>query len=345
MDEPLDDHDDLGDGEDGLPDAASGATAPAERSPLDGLSDHELEDRLAHDPASLGSLSIGATNAGLLVNGVQMPAGERWDVIDRAHAWGTRETVDAIVRCIDAVHKQFPQSPKLYIGHISAERGGHLSPHKSHQAGRDADISYYLDGNRRGFFRATKANLDRARTWAFVRALITETDVELILIDTSVQKILKDYAAQIGEDQAFLDDVFQVGGRSPRPLIRHAKGHGNHLHVRFYSPLAQRAGARLHPILAKQGRVRVPSNYVLHRVQKGQTLGIIAKRYGTTVEAIQSANGMRSVNIRAKQVVRIPRPGTVRLVGRPIVVPPRRLPPPRAAAAAAAPAATRGPVE
>ncbi|MGH7859098.1 MAG: LysM peptidoglycan-binding domain-containing protein [Candidatus Binatia bacterium] len=44
-----------------------------------------------------------------------------------------------------------------------------------------------------------------------------------------------------------------------------------------------------------------------HRVRPGETLASIAKRYGTTVSAIQSANALRSAHrIRAGQLLRIP---------------------------------------
>lgn len=303
------------------------------RSPLAGMTEAEIEERLLKDPASLGPLSVGYTNAGALINGVRMPEDERWELVDPDHAWGTRETIDALTRAIGEVHQRFPASPKLYIGHISARDGGHLSPHRSHQAGRDVDISYFLKAGHRWYQRATAANLDRERTWAFVRALITETDVELILIDSSVQRLLKEHALKIGEDKAWLDDVFQYGSRRPRPLIRHARGHASHIHVRFYSPIAQESGARAYPLLVKHKAIKPRTYYVRHTARKGQTLGTLARMYGTTVKAIQRANGLRTTAIQAKRVYNIPRAG-----GGPsappthVTVPQRRLPPPKAAA-------------
>jgi penicillin-insensitive murein endopeptidase len=296
------------------------------------LSDQEIEERLRDDPASLGPMSVGTTNAGALVNGVQMPKGEHWDVIDPSLAWGTRETVDYLTRSIQKVHAEFPGSQPLFIGHISARRGGRLSPHVSHQAGRDVDISYYMRTTRRGFYRAHSDNLDAARTWAFVKALITETDVEMILIDTSIQRLLEEYASGHGEDEGWLDQIFQVRGKSRRPVIRHAKGHVNHIHIRFYNPVAQEMGRRAHPALASRGEVRAES-FVMHKARKGDTLGSLANRYGTTVDAIRQANGLRSNFIQAKHVYRIPKKGRVVPPG-PLVLPPRTLPPSKGAATA-----------
>ncbi|WP_437936745.1 LysM peptidoglycan-binding domain-containing protein [Sorangium sp. So ce341] len=303
-------------------------------SPLAAMTEAQIEELLAKDPAALGPMSVGATNAGALFNGVRMPESDRWELVDPGHAWGTRETIDALDRAIAEVHRQFPGSPKLYIGHISARDGGRLSPHKSHQAGRDVDISYFLDARHRWYQRATAANLDRERTWAFVRALITETDVELILIDSSVQRLLKEHALKIGEDKGWLDEVFQYGSRKPRPLIRHARGHANHIHIRFYSPVAQESAVRAYPLLVKRGAIKPTAQYVRHTAKKGQTLGSLARQYGTTVEAIKRANGLRSTAIQAKRVYNIPRPSSGPAAPpKHVVVPPRRLPPPRAAEA------------
>ncbi len=47
--------------------------------------------------------------------------------------------------------------------------------------------------------------------------------------------------------------------------------------------------------------------YVTHRVRRGQTLGTIARQYGSTVQAIQRANGLRSTrHLRVGQRLRIP---------------------------------------
>ncbi len=298
-------------------------------SPLAGLSDREIEERLTRDPASLGPISIGATNAGLLLYGVPMPKGERWRVIEPGGAFGTQETVDALVHCIDAVNERFPGTAPMWIGHISARGGGHLSPHKSHQAGRDVDLGYYYQGGGKWYARATAANLDRARTWALVRTLITDTDVELILIDTSIQKLLREHALGIGEDAGWISRVFQVGGTDRSPMIRHAKGHATHLHVRFFSPVARELGRRAYPLLVQKGLVKPPAAFVMHKAKRGQTLGSLANRYGTTVRAIQEANGLRSTRIQIGRTYRIPRPGAVAVpvVTAPVTVPPRRLPP------------------
>jgi membrane-bound lytic murein transglycosylase D len=46
---------------------------------------------------------------------------------------------------------------------------------------------------------------------------------------------------------------------------------------------------------------------VAHRVQAGDSLDKLARRYGTTVSAIQQANRLRGTTIRVGQTLRIPR--------------------------------------
>ena len=302
------------------------ADATTVKSPLDGWSEQQIKDALARDPASLGSMSIGQPGAGALFNGVQMPAGDHWVLEDPRHAWGTRETVDYLTAAIDAVSDKFPDTPPMYIGHISAECGGHLSPHISHQAGRDVDVSYYYLDGARWYARATAQNLDRARTWAFVRALVTRTDVQLILMDQSVQKLVKDYALSAGEDPEWVDSLFHGKPGKFRPIIIHVPGHATHIHVRFFNPIAQETGRRAYHALVARGLVQPPTRYLTHTVKKGETLGMLARKYHTTVAAIRRANGMHKNLIRVRQAVRIPQKGGASVPVR-VAVPPRRLPP------------------
>jgi penicillin-insensitive murein endopeptidase len=302
------------------------------RSPLADLSEDEIRRRLREDPSALGPLSIGAASRGRLMNGVRMPDGERWTLTDPAHAWGTPETVESLVRAIDRVHAVHPATQPLVIGHLSAKNGGRLRPHKSHQSGRDVDLGFYYADPTKGWYAVANAkNLDRARTWTLTKALLESGMVEMILVDTSIQKLLRDHALAAGEDPAFVDEVFQISGKSKWPLVRHAKGHATHLHVRFYSPVAQASARIAAPYLPKPAAPadeRAPSlaksrpgtkpgqpgsepreaDYILHRARSGDTLDALARRYGTTVEAIKRANGIVGNAIKQKHVYRIPKP-------------------------------------
>jgi penicillin-insensitive murein endopeptidase len=96
--------------------------------------------------------------------------------------------------------------------------------------------------------------------------------------------------------------------------------------VRFYNPVAQELGRRVHPILVELKLVDPPVYTVRHVVRPGQTMGQLAARYGTSVRAIKSANGLSSAFLRAGRSYRIPVKAAAP-PSLPVVVPYRLLPP------------------
>ena len=146
------------------------------------------------------------------------------------------------------------------------------------------------------------------------------------------------YALQKGEDKAFIEKVFQVSGKSQSPLIRHAKGHATHVHVRFFSPAAQ-ASSRLaaaflpkpppppvrkpgktpgkpgkpgknEPNLAKGGKGHKggdEASYLYHRARNGDTLDALSRKYAVSVMAIKQANGLKSNDLKINKTYRIPK--------------------------------------
>ena len=112
-----------------------------------------------------------------------------------------------------------------------------------------------------------------------------------------------------------LDAVFQIRGQNARAIIRHIKGHQNHIHFRFHNPVAEELGRRLArfivlprpaPVTAAHHTEVAGVTFAQHRAKNGDTLVVLAKRYGTTVEEIQKANGLKSHALRAGAVYRIP---------------------------------------
>ena len=276
------------------------------------------------DPGVLGPLSIGSPNAGLLFNPRPMPEGPLWKIRNERETWGTTETIGYVIKAIEAVERQHPGSPPLVIGDISDPDGGRLNWHASHQVGRDVDIGFYHRQEVENFRRGRKSNLDLPRTWALVRALVTETDVDRIFVDRAIQRYLFSHAVEIGEDRAWLDDIFGRKTAGKDAIIQHVRRHRDHLHVRFYNPRAQEWGRVAYPLLVKAGLAPGPT--VTHRVRRGETLSHLSRRYGTSTRAIRRANGLRGSMIRAGRRYVIP----VRKIpseAEPIVVPARTLPP------------------
>jgi murein endopeptidase len=307
--------------------AVSAVRLPEEPADLLALSDEELRERIEVDPACLGSLSIGSPGSAVLVNGVKLATDPRWTAAPGAQTYGTTETMAAIETAIETVHELFPDSPALFIGDISSANGGRLKRHDSHQGGRDVDFGfYYKPGKGTWYTPGSSTNLDMPRNWALVRALVTRADVEVIFLDTRIQRLLYRYALSISEDKAWLDSVFQFAKGSPGATIRHLTGHRTHYHVRFYNPVAQELGRRAHPLLVQAGLIDPPVFTVRHVVRRGETMGGLAARYRTSVRAIKQANGLKTTLLRAGRAYRIPMRGAAPPVER-LVVPFRKLPP------------------
>jgi penicillin-insensitive murein endopeptidase len=295
------------------------------KHPLDGVDDAEVERRLLEEPESLGAMSIGQPNSGRLINAVQLPEHKYWERVSPYGAYTTQETIAYLERSLGRVHLRFPDTPKISVGDISLQNGGNFKPHLSHQSGRDVDIGFFYSDGSTWYRRGHAKNLDLARNWAFVRALISETDLRFVLIDYSIQALLREHAEGIGEDPVWLEAVFR--GSPGRPaLIRHAPGHATHMHIRFYNPIAQETARRCYKALIKHQRIKPPTYYAMHKVRRGETLGKIAKRFGTTVKEIQRANGLRNSLIRAGRVYRIPQKGDAPAPGE-VIVPVRLVPP------------------
>ena len=308
---------------------AHGAAGIPRENPVSFLSltDPELKERIESDLPSLGSLSIGMPSSAILLNAVSLPAGSRWEIAPSADTWGTSETMAGIDAAVDKVHQLFPDTPPIFIGDISDADGGRLKRHQTHQAGRDVDLGfYYRGGQARWYQPGTAANLDLPRNWALVRALVACTDVETILLDTRIQKLLYKYALSISEDKDWLDRVFQFSRGATNAIIRHVPSHRTHYHVRLYNPVAQELGRRAFPYLVEFNIVQPPVFTVRHVVQPGQTLGHLASRYGTSVRAIMQANGLTTTQLRAGRTYRIPVWAAAPPV-EPLVVPLRMLPP------------------
>jgi murein endopeptidase len=287
------------------------------------LSDEELLRLWNKDPAALGSITVGFADAGRIINGVQMPPGEGWSVVSPENAWGTRETIDALVTVINAVFETLPGGQPVRVNHISRKDGGYLRPHQSHQSGRDADLAFFYKPDAPGGFPGGRNRwMDIPRNWAVIRALATLTDVQVVLVDKKIQKLLYDHALSAGEDKDWLDSLFHAGSHS---LVKHARRHKDHFHIRFFSPRAQELGRRVQPLLAQ----RPDQNLMVHRVRGGDTIGHLALKYGSTIQGIMKANGMKKSFLRLGQTLVIPLRGPCTQCPLPpaVLAPPRRVPP------------------
>lgn len=291
------------------------------------LSDAELSRLWLEEPAALGTISVGRSEEGRLINAIPFPeppdAGA-WSVIVPQSCWTTEETADAVIGAANQLRAWFPDGAPVRVGQVSGPEGGFLPPHRTHQSGRDVDIGLFYPGPEPYRVREREKVMDVAMNWAFVKAMLMHGDVHFVLLDWRVQNVLYAYALRQGEDRAWLDSLFKAGRYS---VFHHAPRHRDHFHVRYWNPRAQELAFRLAPLMP----ARPDENMTFHRVVRGDTLTGIAVKYASSVARLKSKNGLTNHLLRVGQVLRVPLAGPCsQCPVAPIPnVPPRRLPPER----------------
>ena len=188
------------------------------------------------------SQSVGRASSGRLVNGEQLPPHRAYVIRNPGRSWGTNETISYILGAFDYMAEEFNSLNRLRVHDLSLQSGGAMSDHRSHQSGRDADISLYQESCRGGvcpFSDVSPGNLDVVKQWAFMRYWIRNKQIEYIFLDYSLQEPLYDYVANVRHaPREYLNEVFQYphGRNAARGLIRHEPNHADHIHVRFSCP-------------------------------------------------------------------------------------------------------------
>lgn len=193
------------------------------------------------------SKTVGSPQAGRLVNAEQLPAGPGYYRRRPQHAYGTNQTISAMLQAIAAVRSIHHKVHDIAIGDISSKSGGRLRGHKSHQSGRDVDLGFYFEHQPakgpQAFLSALTHELDFEANWSLIQALVgkdaTDSRVEYIFVDYRVQKRLYEWAKKKKKaSAAALERIFQYphGRRTLHGIIRHEPGHNDHFHVRFRCP-------------------------------------------------------------------------------------------------------------
>ena len=185
------------------------------------------------------SESVGSPSCGSIRGGVQLERHAAFVLRNRARAWTTRRTAERLHAAFDALVRAEPRAPRVRVHDLSLEGGGAIDDHRSHQSGRDADITYY---QRRGcggagcpLRRVDPSDLDARRQWILFRHWLQRGDAEAIYVDYELQAPLYREADRRGATAEELARWFQYPrGRShPEGVVRHFPNHRDHLHVRF----------------------------------------------------------------------------------------------------------------
>lgn len=183
------------------------------------------------------SQSIGAANRGRIRNGEPMPPGDNYVIMYPHRAFGTYYAVSEIARVLDAYKVRFPDADPLIIGDLSFRTGGKIRPHMSHQAGRDADITYPRANhppNYRRFHPITTRTLDTDRALWLLKSFMDGGQVEYMFVDRQFQYVLAKEAKRQGAPDEWIRKTFQYPHhKGTAAMIRHSRGHRTHVHVRF----------------------------------------------------------------------------------------------------------------
>jgi penicillin-insensitive murein endopeptidase len=192
-------------------------------------------------------LSIGTTSDGRILDAAVLPhIGPHHEVLPFARPRRTNHGNAALVELITwaaaRVAAAHPGS-RLQVGNLSRRGGGPLEWSRSHRAGRDADLAFFVlqagrptpgpnafprfgDDLRAAGWRGL--TLDVARTWTLVKALLTHPTIQVqwLFIATPLRRALLDHAR--GEPADLL-------ARAERALWQptDSRSHDDHLHVRI----------------------------------------------------------------------------------------------------------------
>lgn len=174
----------------------------------------------------------------MLAHAAKLQTGEGYVVRHPARAYGEQSVVTYLRHSIAEVRALYPDVPVLAIGDISAEHGGKISDHVSHQTGVDVDVGFYFKTTVTRFASAGPT-FDLEANWAllaaFARTAALDDGVKMIFLDYDIQRRLYEFARQRGTPDRELEFMFQYprGRGELSGLVRHWPGHGDHFHVRF----------------------------------------------------------------------------------------------------------------
>jgi murein endopeptidase len=186
------------------------------------------------------SESIGFPGSGSVIGAMPMVDGPGRELKHTPwKGWATTVTVATLDVLLREWARRHPTEQPILVGNMSAREGGRLEPHSSHQSGRDVDLSYPQNWDRKeelNWRKMDSDNLNRELTWALLELLRESNGVECIFIDSKLQKLLYDHAVKT---QRYTKDELEDWMEYPRPpghgkpLIQHVRGHEDHIHVRF----------------------------------------------------------------------------------------------------------------
>ncbi|MBR4985538.1 MAG: HEAT repeat domain-containing protein [Proteobacteria bacterium] len=194
------------------------------------------------------AFSIGTTRDGYMINGRSLPVPSllirQLPVpYERGLTYGTQELIRLLVDTARVMEKKYPGTI-MYMGNMGAREGGDISYSVSHNAGRDADIAFYLLDDQGKFAHPRhlhKINrvlhsreagavytFDLEKNTTLVETLLThpKINVQFIFLVKHLRSAIRKEFVNRGASEELLarfDAVVQVQA-----------AHNDHFHVRIY---------------------------------------------------------------------------------------------------------------
>ena len=173
--------------------------------------------------------------------------------------FGTPRLVSALQRALALVAREHAGTGPCRVGDLSRAGGGRHERHRSHRAGRDADVGFFVadalgrpvpsprafafSQHGHAFDDEGRAFLfDDARNWAFVRALLLdpEAEVQWIFVSRGLKARLLAFALA---HESSPDALVRAAYALQQP--ERAAPHDDHFHVRVFCTPEERAGGCL----------------------------------------------------------------------------------------------------
>lgn len=199
------------------------------------MTDKPAEDE-ADPVASLrrGAVGVGVPQDGKLINGVQIPEVPGISLRMLPSGYGTTHAVTQLLLAHTDFRERSGYEPDLVLGSMARRHGGPLEGHVSHQSGRDLDVRLPLTAGTPQWFPVQPWRVDFEALWYLLTSLANTGEVVAVFLDYSLQKELSAAAKKLGASREERRRMLQYprGPKGPG-VIRHAKGHDRHFHVRF----------------------------------------------------------------------------------------------------------------
>ena len=131
--------------------------------------------------------------------------------------------------------------------------------------------------------------MDTPRVWTFLESLIADNKVQYIFSDRRLIRALHRHARDVEKvPKETLDKIFPYS-KGPG-IIRHLRGHADHLHIRFHAPESQ---AAVKEFVRRNGPNALKPVPRYAKGERGDSLWKLARRHKVSVKKLRRWNRMR----------------------------------------------------